>query len=110
MSSQLLTFFLLLSIVAIHHLPVVICEPWCVAMPSSTPAQLQANIEYACTRVECKAIQPRGICYYPNTLLDHASYVMNSFYLSQGRNDDACSFGNTGYLIYTDPSVGTCVY
>ncbi|AED96385.1 putative X8 domain-containing protein [Arabidopsis thaliana] len=110
MSLQFLTLIFLLSAAVIYHIPVVTCEPWCSAMPSSTPEQLQANIQLACSRVDCTPIQPGGFCYYPNTLLDHASFVMNSYYKSQGRTYAACSFGNTGYLIYSDPSTGTCEF
>ncbi|CAL9243402.1 unnamed protein product [Arabidopsis halleri] len=109
MSSQLLTLLFLLSAVVIYHIPVVTCQ-WCTAMPASTAEQLQSNINFACSHVDCAPIQPGGFCYYPNTLLDHASFVMNSYYKSQGRTYAACSFGNTGYLIYSNPSSGTCEF
>ncbi|EOA14804.1 hypothetical protein CARUB_v10028110mg [Capsella rubella] len=108
MSSQLLTLLFILSAAVIYHIPVVTCEPWCVALPASTPEQLQDNINFACSRIDCSPIQIGGYCYYPNTLLDHASYVMDIYYQSHARTYNACSFNNTGYLIYSDPSIGTC--
>ncbi|KAL1206635.1 Glucan endo-1,3-beta-glucosidase [Cardamine amara subsp. amara] len=110
MSSQLLALLLLLSTVAVHHLPVATCNSWCVALPAATHEQLQFNIKFACSYVDCSAIQPGGSCYYPNTLLDHASFVMNIYYNSQGRSFQACSFGNTGYIIDSDPSAESCIY
>ncbi|CAL9243401.1 unnamed protein product [Arabidopsis halleri] len=108
MSSQLLTLLFLLSVAVIYHIPVVTCRTWCSAMPSSTAEQLQSNINFACSHVDCSPIQPGGFCYYPNTLLEHASFVMNLYYTSQDRIVAACSFGNTGYISYSDPSAGTC--
>uniref|UniRef100_A0A0D3BFH4 X8 domain-containing protein n=1 Tax=Brassica oleracea var. oleracea TaxID=109376 RepID=A0A0D3BFH4_BRAOL len=91
MSSKLLTFFFVLSLVAIHHIPVVTCRQWCMAMPNASDEQLQANIDYACSNgVDCTQIQPGGVCYEPNTLYDHASYVMNAYYQSHGRIEDSC--------------------
>ncbi|CAH2043705.1 unnamed protein product [Thlaspi arvense] len=110
MSSQILTILLILSVVAIHNLPVVTCKQWCVALPSSSAEQLQANINFGCTQINCGPIQPDGSCFYPITLLDHASYVMNAYYQSRGRTDDACGFQGSGYVIYSDPSAGSCVY
>ncbi|XP_010460010.1 PREDICTED: major pollen allergen Ole e 10-like [Camelina sativa] len=110
MSSQLLTFFLLLSAVAI---PVVTSNrQWCIAKYTASTEQLQANIDYACSfnNVDCRPIQPGGSCYEPNTLLDHASYAMNFYYQNNGRIDSACSFGRTGCFIFNDPSHGSCVY
>ncbi|CAA7034967.1 unnamed protein product [Microthlaspi erraticum] len=110
MSSQFLTLLLLISIAAIHHLPVVTCRTWCVALPATSAEQLQNNIKFGCSHIDCAAINPGGTCYYPNTLYNHASYVMNAYYQSQGRTFAACTFGNTGFQIGSDPSAGECVF
>ncbi|XP_010442934.1 PREDICTED: glucan endo-1,3-beta-glucosidase-like [Camelina sativa] len=111
MSSQLLTLLFILSAAVIYHIPVVTCiEPWCVALPATTPEQLEANIKFACDIIDCSPIQYGGFCYYPNTLLDHASFVMDNYYQSHGRTFHACDFNHSGYLIYSDPSQGTCIY
>ncbi|CAN6814219.1 hypothetical protein Bca4012_005646 [Brassica carinata] len=111
MSSKLLTFFFVLSLVAIHHIPVVTCRQWCMAMPNASDEQLQANIDYACSNgVDCTQIQPGGVCYEPNTLYDHASYVMNAYYQSHGRIEDSCRFNRSSCWVFVDPSYGSCVY
>ncbi|TXG47855.1 hypothetical protein EZV62_027149 [Acer yangbiense] len=46
---------------------------------------LQANIDYACSKVYCGPIQPSGSCFLPDTLKalkSHASFAMNSFFQS----------------------------
>ncbi|KAG7535291.1 X8 domain [Arabidopsis thaliana x Arabidopsis arenosa] len=84
---------------------------WCMAMPTATNEQLQANIDFACSQnVDCTPIQPGGTCYEPNTLFDHASFVMNAYYQSHGRTEDACRFDRTGCFVFIDPSNGSCVY
>lgn len=106
--------FLLLSLVAIHYLPVSNSTPrnlsmiqWCVPILTATNAQLQANIDWGCScqgQVDCKPIQPGGACFEPNTLRNHASFVMNTYYHNHNCTDEACSFNNTGFFIFTDPS------
>ncbi|CAH2043703.1 unnamed protein product [Thlaspi arvense] len=111
MSSQLLTVLLLLPIVTIHHLPVVTCRQWCMPLPTASDEQLQANIDYCCSNgVDCSQISPGGVCFEPNTLLDHASYVMNAYYHSHGRVEESCRFNRTGSFVFVDPSNGPCIY
>ncbi|XP_074582926.1 glucan endo-1,3-beta-glucosidase-like [Curcuma longa] len=85
---------------------------WCVAIADTGEAALQANIDYACGSggADCKAIQEGGECFYPNTLLAHASYSMNSYYQAAGRHDFNCDFGHTGTVTTSDPSHGSCNY
>ncbi|AED97721.1 putative X8 domain-containing protein [Arabidopsis thaliana] len=107
-SLQLLTLLLLISTVSI---PVVTCRQWCTPMPNTSDEQLQANIDFACSNgVDCTPIQPGGNCYNPNTLFDHASYVMNAYYHSHGRVEDACRFNRSGCFVVVDPSKDSCVY
>lgn len=105
-------FFILLSVVMIHQFPVVTSTQWCVATFTATNAQLQANIDSVCNqgRYDCSPIKPGGICFNPNTLPNHASFVMNLYYQKNGRTKEACNFGNTGTFTVTDPSYGGCVY
>ncbi|EOA14296.1 hypothetical protein CARUB_v10027463mg [Capsella rubella] len=80
-------------------------------MSTATDEQLQANIDYACSQnVDCSPIQPGGDCFNPNTLFDHASYVMNAYYQNHGRVDQGCGFQHTGCFVFADPSNGSCVY
>ncbi|KAA8534207.1 hypothetical protein F0562_031600 [Nyssa sinensis] len=78
---------------------------WCVPKADVTDAVLQANIDYACSNgVDCGPIQAGGACFSPNTIRSHASYVMNSFYQTNGRKDFNCDFAHTAVITTADPS------
>lgn len=83
-------------------------------MPRSdaSDAQLQSNIDYVCSTglVDCKQIQNGGSCFEPNTLQNHAAYVMNAYYQAAGRNPYDCDFAQSGVITATDPSFGTCKF
>jgi len=84
---------------------------WCVAKPSADEKSLKENLDYACGQsIDCKPIQQGGPCYLPNTMASHATYAMNAYYQSAGRNSLSCDFAQTGTLTSTDPSYGGCVY
>ncbi|EOA14211.1 hypothetical protein CARUB_v10027366mg [Capsella rubella] len=87
---------------------------WCVASEKATDEQLQSDIDWLCSDEggfrDCTPISPGGVCYEPNTLRDHASYVMNSYYQELGRTKAQCTFSGTGTTVHTDPSHGACVY
>lgn len=99
----------LLSVVVIHPL-CVSAQQWCVPTLSATDAELQANIDWGCStgEVDCGPIQPGGNCYDPNTLSSHATFVMNAYFQSHGQIQKACNFNNTGQIVTTDPSHGSC--
>ncbi|XP_073026077.1 major pollen allergen Ole e 10 [Primulina eburnea] len=105
-------YFLLFSVSAFHMMRSARGQEkdWCVAKPSSEQVPLSNNIEYACSIVDCSAIQPGGACYLPNNLFNHASVAMNLYYQSRGRNSWNCVFGGTGLRVITDPSYGSCSY
>ncbi|KAJ4897366.1 Carbohydrate-binding X8 domain superfamily protein [Raphanus sativus] len=111
MSLSLITlfFFLLVSTV-----PVTSSGEWCVAKDDATDAQLQATIDWCCSDSggfrDCTTIQPGGVCYEPNTLRDHASFVMNLYYQNLGHTKKQCDFSGTGDVVHHNPSHGPCVY
>ncbi|KAG7557104.1 X8 domain [Arabidopsis suecica] len=110
-SSPLALLFIILFSITINHFHVVSSKTWCIATLTATNEQLQANINFGCSQgVDCTPIRPGGSCFIPNTLVNHASFVMNSYYQSHGRTNQACSFNNTGTFAATDPSFGKCVY
>ncbi|KAJ6986494.1 hypothetical protein NC653_019878 [Populus alba x Populus x berolinensis] len=86
-------------------------KKWCVPKADATDKALQANIDYVCSQgVDCKPIQAGGACFSPDNVRSHASYIMNSYYQSHGRNDFNCDFSQTAVLTTSDPSHGTCKY
>ena len=77
---------------------------WCVAKPMTSDDLLQANIDFACNHVDCGLIRYGGGCYYPDTLINHTSVIMNLYYQANGREDMSCYFKNTGCIVMKDPS------
>ncbi|XP_019710395.2 major pollen allergen Ole e 10 [Elaeis guineensis] len=85
-------------------------KTWCVAKPSSDEATLTANVNYACSQVDCKVLQKGNPCFYPDNLMSHASVAMNLYYQARGRNYWNCHFKNSGLVTITDPSFESCNY
>lgn len=85
---------------------------WCVPKNGGvTDAQLQSNIDYVCSvGVDCKPIQAGGACFNPNNIQSHASYAMNAYYASKGRQPSTCDFKQTGAVVAANPSHGACIY
>lgn len=80
-------------------------KKWCVSKADATDKALQANIDYVCSQgMDCKPIQAGGACFSPDNVRSHASYIMNSYYQSHGRNDFNCDFSQTAVLTTSDPS------
>ncbi|XP_051137879.1 glucan endo-1,3-beta-glucosidase-like [Andrographis paniculata] len=78
---------------------------WCVAKGEASNGALQKNIEYACSQsqVDCRPIRQGGACFIPNTVEAHASFAMNSYYQTSGRNNFNCDFSGTAILTSTNP-------
>ncbi|XP_014498257.1 glucan endo-1,3-beta-glucosidase [Vigna radiata var. radiata] len=82
---------------------------WCVPKADANDAALQANINYVCSQgIDCKPIQPGGVCYAPNNVKALATYAMNAYYQANGRHDFNCDFSNTGVITTTNPSHDNC--
>ncbi|PIM98982.1 Glucan endo-1,3-beta-D-glucosidase [Handroanthus impetiginosus] len=83
---------------------------WCVAKPNVPPETLQVALDYACGEggADCDAIRTDGSCYYPDTLVAHASYAFNSYWQNNKKNGGTCGFGGTAMLINSDPSYRHC--
>uniref|UniRef100_A0A453H1L4 glucan endo-1,3-beta-D-glucosidase n=1 Tax=Aegilops tauschii subsp. strangulata TaxID=200361 RepID=A0A453H1L4_AEGTS len=79
---------------------------WCVASAGATDAQLQTDLDYACSQVgvDCGAIQPGGACFQPNTVRAHAAYAMNQLYQAAGSHPWNCDFRQSATLTSTNPS------
>ncbi|KAL2943396.1 Glucan endo-1 3-beta-glucosidase [Bienertia sinuspersici] len=83
---------------------------WCIAKPSSDQATLLANINYACSHVDCSVLQKGCPCFSPDNLINHASIAMNLYYRSQGCQQLSCDFRGSALIVITDPSYGNCLY
>ncbi|MED6208118.1 hypothetical protein PIB30_042143 [Stylosanthes scabra] len=84
---------------------------WCVAKPTVPDPIIKAAMDYACgSGAECKSIQPNGPCYYPNTMLAHASYAFNSYWQNTKAGGGTCDFGGTAMLVTVNPSYGKCQF
>ncbi|KAK3016518.1 hypothetical protein RJ639_006841 [Escallonia herrerae] len=80
---------------------------WCVAKPSVPADTLQQAMDYACGEggADCEAIKPYGRCYFPDSLVAHASYAFNSYWQKNKGIGGTCGFGGTAMLINSDPSM-----
>ncbi|KAK8579324.1 hypothetical protein V6N12_069650 [Hibiscus sabdariffa] len=79
-------------------------KTWCTVKPSTDQAILLSNINYACSQADCQVIQKGCPCFYPDSLINHASIAMNLYYQANGRNVWNCDFGGSGLVSLTDPS------
>ncbi|XP_062000607.1 PLASMODESMATA CALLOSE-BINDING PROTEIN 1-like [Rosa rugosa] len=82
---------------------------WCIAKPHADIQGLQKSLDWLCGMIECQAIQPGGACY-DESVRSRASFAMNSYYQTKGRNDYNCDFSGTGLITTVDPSHGQCRY
>ncbi|KAJ7952766.1 glucan endo-1,3-beta-glucosidase 1 [Quillaja saponaria] len=85
---------------------------WCVAKPSVPEDTLQEAMDYACGAggADCEEVKPHGNCFYPDTVVAHASYAFNNYWQKNKRNGGTCNFGGTAMLINTDPSFVHCQF
>lgn len=88
----------------VRVVPIALQKTWCVAKPSSDQATLMANINYACSQVDCQILRKGCPCAYPDNLMNHASIAMNLYYQANGRNWWNCDFRKSGLIVVTDPS------
>ncbi|CAD6213982.1 unnamed protein product [Miscanthus lutarioriparius] len=80
---------------------------WCVARDGASDAELQADLDYACSQVgvDCGAIQPGGACFEPSTVRAHAAYAMNQLYQAAGRHPWNCDFRASATLTSENPNL-----
>ncbi|KAE9609484.1 putative glucan endo-1,3-beta-D-glucosidase [Lupinus albus] len=84
---------------------------WCVPKVGVSDAQLQANMDYACSQgIDCSPIQAGGACFEPNIVASHAAFAMNLYYQKFGKNPWNCDFSQSATLTAQNPSYNACVY
>ncbi|KAH9663935.1 hypothetical protein KPL70_019842 [Citrus sinensis] len=78
-----------------------------LTLPNVPADTLQEAMDYACGEggADCEEIMPHGNCFYPDTVVAHASYAFNSYWQKTKRNGGTCAFGGTAMLINADPSL-----
>ncbi|XP_007047507.2 PREDICTED: glucan endo-1,3-beta-glucosidase 12 [Theobroma cacao] len=88
----------------------VVQKLWCVAKPSVPAETLQEAMDFACGEGggDCQEIMPHGSCFYPDTVVAHASYAFNSYWQKTKRDGGTCNFGGTAMIINADPSFLQC--
>lgn len=78
---------------------------YCVCKDGVDAKILQENIDYACgSGADCTAIHTNGACYNPDTVKDHCSYAVNSYYQRKGASGASCDFKGTATLTSTAPA------
>lgn len=78
---------------------------YCVCNSGLSDAVLQKNIDYACGNgADCSAILQSGPCFNPNTVKDHCSYAVNSYYQKKGNVPMSCDFQGTATVTPNPPS------
>ncbi|KAE9621531.1 putative X8 domain-containing protein [Lupinus albus] len=113
MATPNLSYFLLLTIVvgiivgSNNMMKVDAALSWCVAKFSASPKVLEKQLDYACRNgADCAAIKSGGSCFIPANILNHASYVFNSFYQAKG----SCNFAGAALISITDPSMSLLLF
>ncbi|KAL6542947.1 hypothetical protein OROHE_010467 [Orobanche hederae] len=87
-------------------------KDYCVADVQATNETLRNATDWACGHgADCTAInQTGGTCFFPNTILDHASYAFNSYYQKMKNQNGSCYFNAAALLTAKDPSHGSCKF
>ncbi|KAJ6322330.1 hypothetical protein OIU77_012237 [Salix suchowensis] len=86
---------------------------YCICKDGIADAQLQKALDYACgAGADCTQILQSGPCYLPNTVKDHCSYAVNSYFQKKGQAVGSCDFSATATTSVTPPTnVSTgCTY
>lgn len=77
---------------------------YCLCKDGGDPA-LQKTLDYACgAGADCTAILQNGACYTPNTVKDHCSYAVNSYFQKKGQATGSCDFSGTAFVSTNPPS------
>ncbi|XP_078180409.1 uncharacterized protein LOC144574342 [Carex rostrata] len=83
---------------------------WCIAKPTAPADLLQEAMDYACGAggADCMEIRPGGACFYPDTVISHASFAFNSYWQRERNSGGSCDFGGAAVVVSSDPSFEGC--
>ncbi|PWA53173.1 X8 domain-containing protein [Artemisia annua] len=84
---------------------------WCVCKKGGNDKALQAALDWACGNgADCTQAHQGGKCFNPDTVIDHCSYAVNSYFQKKGQTPEACVFNGAAMVVTTDPSNNGCTY
>ncbi|KAK6931334.1 X8 domain [Dillenia turbinata] len=86
---------------------------YCICKDGISDTALQKTLDYACgAGADCSAILQNGACYNPNTVKDHCSYAVNSYFQKKNQSGGTCDFSGTATTSASPPSdvASTCTY
>ncbi|GMI87437.1 plasmodesmata callose-binding protein 3 [Hibiscus trionum] len=86
---------------------------YCICKDGVGDQQLQKTLDYACgAGADCSAILQKGGCYNPNTVKDHCSYAVNSYFQRKGQAQGSCDFSGTATVTANPPPnvASTCSF
>lgn len=99
MAAFVLSFILLLALTGYSS-----GANYCVCKDGVGDQVLQKSIDYACGNgADCTGILQNGPCYNPNTIKDHCSYAVNSYYQRKAASGATCDFSGTATLTSSPP-------
>lgn len=77
---------------------------YCVCKDGLSDQALQKTLDYACgAGADCSPILQNGACYNPNSVKDHCSYAVNSYFQKKGQASGSCDFAGTATQSQTNP-------
>ncbi|GMI83436.1 hypothetical protein HRI_002012900 [Hibiscus trionum] len=72
---------------------------YCVCKDGVGEEALQGALDYACGHgADCSAIQPNGACFNPNTVKDHCTYAVNSYFQNSHQVAGSCYFSGAATI------------
>ncbi|XP_022131475.1 PLASMODESMATA CALLOSE-BINDING PROTEIN 3-like [Momordica charantia] len=85
---------------------------YCVCKDGQSDQALQKSLDYACgAGADCTPILQNGPCFQPNTVKDHCSYAVNSYFQRKGQVQGSCDFSGTATPSPSPPAGASgCVY
>ncbi|XP_076948393.1 uncharacterized protein LOC143620622 [Bidens hawaiensis] len=96
---QLLSILLLLALVGYSN------AAYCVCNTAMSDSVLQKNIDYACGNgADCSQISQNGACFNPNTVKDHCTFAVNSYFQKKGQVQGSCDFSGTASVVQALPT------